>query len=163
MKKLTALLLAAVLAFAGIAGCGSTSSGSTDSSASKAESTTAASETATASQADSGEKIKIGLVASTIAGNELYTGTVIPSFEAEAEKLGVEFVTADGKSDTNTQISVLENLIGMGTAVNPAIKDVNTLVLFAVVPLNIIKGVAVSVVTMFVYKPLSVIIKSGIK
>lgn len=57
----------------------------------------------------------------------------------------------------------LETLVGMGTAVNPSIKDVNTLVLFAVVPLNIIKGVAVSVVTMFIYKPLSVIIKSGIK
>lgn len=57
----------------------------------------------------------------------------------------------------------LENLIAMGTAVNPAIKDVNTLVLFAVVPLNIIKGAAVSIVTMLIYKPLSVIIKSGIK
>lgn len=57
----------------------------------------------------------------------------------------------------------MENLIAMGTAVNPAIKDVSTLVLFAVVPLNILKGLSVSVVTMFVYKPLSVIIKSGIK
>lgn len=57
----------------------------------------------------------------------------------------------------------LETLVGMGTKVNPAIKDVNTLVLFAVVPLNIIKGVAVSVVTMLIYKPLSIIIKSGIK
>ena len=57
----------------------------------------------------------------------------------------------------------LETLVGMGTKVNPAIKDVNTLVLFAVVPLNIIKGVAVSVVTMLIYKPLSTIIKSGIK
>ncbi len=57
----------------------------------------------------------------------------------------------------------LENLIAMGTAVNPSIKDVNTLVLFAVVPLNIIKGAAVSVVTMLIYKPLSIIIKSGIK
>lgn len=57
----------------------------------------------------------------------------------------------------------METLVGMGTAVNPAIKDVNSLVLFAVVPLNIIKGVAVSVVTMLIYKPLSAIIKSGIK
>ncbi len=57
----------------------------------------------------------------------------------------------------------LENLVAMGTAVNPSIKDVNTLVLFAVVPLNIIKGAAVSVVTMLIYKPLSIIIKSGIK
>lgn len=57
----------------------------------------------------------------------------------------------------------LETLVGMGTKVNPAIKDVNTLVLFAVVPLNIIKGVAVSVVTMLIYKPLSIIIKSSIK
>lgn len=57
----------------------------------------------------------------------------------------------------------LGELLAMGTKVNPAITDVNTLVLFAVVPLNIIKGAAVSFVTMLIYKPLSVIIKSGTK
>lgn len=46
----------------------------------------------------------------------------------------------------------LEVIIGMGTAVNPAIVSVNTLVLFAVVPFNLLKGALVSVVTFFLYK-----------
>lgn len=46
----------------------------------------------------------------------------------------------------------LDVIIGMGTAVNPAIISVNTLVLFAVVPFNLLKGVADSVVTFFLYK-----------
>ncbi|MBQ7954639.1 MAG: ECF transporter S component [Lachnospiraceae bacterium] len=55
----------------------------------------------------------------------------------------------------------LAKIVSMGTAINPAITDVTTLVLYAVVPMNILKGGVVSVVTMLVYKPLSVIIKSG--
>ena len=46
----------------------------------------------------------------------------------------------------------LEVIIGMGTDINPAIVSVNTLVLFAVVPFNLLKGVAVSVITFFLYK-----------
>ncbi len=53
----------------------------------------------------------------------------------------------------------LEAIIGMGTAVNPAIKSVWTLVLFAVVPFNILKGVLVSVFTILLYKHISPIIK----
>ena len=54
----------------------------------------------------------------------------------------------------------LEAIVGMGTAINPAITDVTTLVMFAVAPLNIIKGVSVSVVTMLVYKKLSRFMKA---
>ena len=46
----------------------------------------------------------------------------------------------------------LEAIIGMGTAVNPAITSVSTLVMFAVVPFNIVKGVLVSVLTLLLYK-----------
>lgn len=46
----------------------------------------------------------------------------------------------------------LEVIIGMGTDINPAIVSVNTLVLFAVVPFNLLKGGLVSVVTFFLYK-----------
>ena len=53
----------------------------------------------------------------------------------------------------------MENLVAAGTAVNPAITDVSTFVLFAVAPLNFIKGTLISVITMLVYKKLSVIIK----
>ena len=46
----------------------------------------------------------------------------------------------------------LEAIVGMGTDVNPAINSVSTLVLFAVVPFNILKGILVSVLTMLLYK-----------
>ena len=46
----------------------------------------------------------------------------------------------------------LEVIIGMGTAINPSIVSVNTLVLFAVAPFNLLKGAADSVITFFLYK-----------
>ena len=46
----------------------------------------------------------------------------------------------------------LDVIIGMGTAINPAIVSVNTLVLFAVAPFNLLKGVADSVITFVLYK-----------
>lgn len=46
----------------------------------------------------------------------------------------------------------LETIIGMGAAVNSAINSVSTLVLFAVVPFNLLKGAAVSIITLLIYK-----------
>ena len=46
----------------------------------------------------------------------------------------------------------LENILAMGAAINPAISDLSTFVLLAVAPLNLIKGVAVSVLTLLLYK-----------
>ncbi|MDD3165239.1 MAG: ECF transporter S component [Oscillospiraceae bacterium] len=46
----------------------------------------------------------------------------------------------------------LDALIGMGTAVNASISSVSTLVLFAVVPFNILKGAIVSPLTFILYK-----------
>lgn len=57
----------------------------------------------------------------------------------------------------------LEAIIGMGTAINPAITSVNTLALFAVAPMNILKGTMISVLAMLVYKKLSPILKEGAK
>ena len=54
----------------------------------------------------------------------------------------------------------LDAIIGMGTAINPAITDITTLELFAVAPLNILKGVSVSVITMLIYKKLSRFMKA---
>ena len=48
----------------------------------------------------------------------------------------------------------LESIIAMGTKINPAIKDVSTFVIFAVAPLNLIKGLTDSLVTFLIYKPL---------
>ena len=49
----------------------------------------------------------------------------------------------------------LDVIVGMGTAVNPAIVSVPTLVLFAVVPFNLLKGSVVSVLTFLLYKRLA--------
>ena len=46
----------------------------------------------------------------------------------------------------------LDAIIAMGTAVNASITSLSTLVLFAVVPFNIVKGVLVSILTMILYK-----------
>lgn len=53
----------------------------------------------------------------------------------------------------------MEGLVAMGTAVNPAITDVKTFVMFAVAPFNLIKGIAVSLITMLLYKKISRIFK----
>jgi len=53
----------------------------------------------------------------------------------------------------------LDTIVAMGTKVNAAIKDIVTLVLFAVAPLNLIKGGVVSAITVLVYKKLRKIIK----
>jgi len=46
----------------------------------------------------------------------------------------------------------LDQLVAMGTAVNGMINSVSTLVFFAVVPFNLLKGLIVSVLTTLLYK-----------
>ena len=50
-------------------------------------------------------------------------------------------------------------LIAMGTKVNPAIDNLSTFIFLAVTPFNLLKGVAVSLITLLLYKRVS----SGIK
>ena len=52
----------------------------------------------------------------------------------------------------------LDAIIGMGAAINPAIKDLSSLILIAVVPFNFIKGVLCSVLTILLYKRVSPIL-----
>lgn len=54
----------------------------------------------------------------------------------------------------------LDQIVAMGTSLNPMIDSISTLVLFCVVPFNVIKGVLVSGITIGLYKKLSVILKS---
>lgn len=53
----------------------------------------------------------------------------------------------------------LSGLIGMGTAVNPAITGLWSFVLLAVLPFNLVKGVIVSLITVLIYKRIRVIMK----
>ena len=48
----------------------------------------------------------------------------------------------------------MQTLIDMGTAINSGITNVATFVVLAVAPLNLVKGAAVSLITMLLYKPL---------
>ena len=53
----------------------------------------------------------------------------------------------------------MEALIGMGTAVNPAITNLAGFAVLAVAPFNLLKAAAVSVITMLLYKHISPILK----
>jgi riboflavin transporter FmnP len=57
----------------------------------------------------------------------------------------------------------LDSILAMGAAVNPLVNEgsIISFVAACVAPLNLIKGLSVSLVTMLVYKPLSPIIKTG--
>jgi riboflavin transporter FmnP len=55
----------------------------------------------------------------------------------------------------------LEKIVGMGTAVNGHINSVYTLVLYAVVPFNLVKGILVSALTFLLYKRISPLMHRG--
>ena len=59
----------------------------------------------------------------------------------------------------------LETILSMGCEVNPLMKEgsIISFVVVCVAPLNLIKGLCVSIATLLIYKPLSPIIKTGHK
>lgn len=56
----------------------------------------------------------------------------------------------------------MEGIIAAGAAINPKVDGVWTFVLFNVVPINLLKGVAVSVITILLYHPLRPILKKTV-
>lgn len=57
----------------------------------------------------------------------------------------------------------MDALIAMGTKVNGAINSLVTFVIFATAPLNLLKGILVSILTMLIYKPVSRVLKGDHK
>ncbi len=55
----------------------------------------------------------------------------------------------------------IDALVGMGTAINASVTDVLSFAVLLVVPFNLIKGVAVSVLTFLLYKHISRLIKGA--
>lgn len=55
-------------------------------------------------------------------------------------------------------IMPMEAIIGMGSVVNPAIKDYFTLVLYGITPFNIVKTLLISLLTIAMYKKVSPIL-----
>lgn len=84
----------------------------------------------------------VGTVVMTIFGSLFNAVYLLPTF---AELFGMP----------------LDAIIGMGHDINSAINSVSTLVLFAVVPFNLLKGVIVTVLTMLLYKRISPLLHRG--
>ena len=55
----------------------------------------------------------------------------------------------------------LDAIISLGSAINPNIINVNTFVILAVTPFNLIKGILVSAITLLIYKHISPILKGN--
>ncbi|NLY66803.1 MAG: ECF transporter S component [Tissierellia bacterium] len=53
----------------------------------------------------------------------------------------------------------IEQIVALGTAVNKYVVDFKTLILFAVVPFNLVKGIIVTLVTALIYKRVSPILR----
>lgn len=53
----------------------------------------------------------------------------------------------------------LDQIIEMGAAVKPGIHSLTTFVMLAVAPVNLLKGTAVSVLTLLIYKKISVVLR----
>ena len=83
--------------------------------------------------------LAIGTLVMTVFGSAFNAIYLLPKF---AEMFGMP----------------LDTIVGMGTQVNSAINSVSTLVLFAVVPFNLLKGVIVSALTFLLYKRISPIL-----
>lgn len=49
----------------------------------------------------------------------------------------------------------IEDIVSMGSAVNPLVVDLKTLVVFAVAPFNLVKGIICSVINLLLYKRVS--------
>lgn len=54
----------------------------------------------------------------------------------------------------------VSDIVAAGTAINPAITDIFTFAAFAVAPFNLLKGIIVSIPTIFIYKFISKTVKS---
>lgn len=87
----------------------------------------------------------VGTLAVTVFGTAFNAIYLLPAYD----KMGIP----------------LEQVLQMGAKVNPFAKDnsVWSFVVACVAPLNLLKGVSVSIITLFTYKPLSPIIKTGRK
>lgn len=52
----------------------------------------------------------------------------------------------------------VSDFVAMGTAINPAIKDLTGFIMLAVLPFNLVKGISVSVIVLLLYKRVSFLI-----
>lgn len=82
--------------------------------------------------------MSIGTVTMTVIGSLVNLFILLPTYSA--------------------LVMPMDTIIKMGTEINGAITDLATLVLFATAPFNLVKGIAVSVITALLYKHISPIL-----
>ena len=82
----------------------------------------------------------VGTLVITIVGSSFNAFYLLPTF---AKMFGMD----------------IDTIIAMGTAVNSHVTSLSDFIFLIVAPVNILKGVMVSVVTLLIYKPLSPILK----
>lgn len=58
------------------------------------------------------------------------------------------------------KVMPIEAIVGACAAVNPLIGNINTYILFGAGPFNMVKGIVVSIITLVVYKRVSIALKS---
>lgn len=56
----------------------------------------------------------------------------------------------------------MDTFVSMGNSVNPAISSIGALIIFAVVPFNLLKGIVTSLLVFFAYKKVSPILKKDL-
>lgn len=61
-----------------------------------------------------------------------------------------------------TAFMPIDTIIELGTVVNPSIVSLETLVIFGIVPFNIVKGLVLSILTLVLYKRISPVLHKGL-
>lgn len=61
-----------------------------------------------------------------------------------------------------TAFMPIDTIIELGTVVNPSIVSLETLVIFGIVPFNLVKGMVLSILTLVLYKRISPILHKGL-
>ena len=89
----------------------------------------------------------VGTIAMTIVGAVLNAFYLLPTF-------AVMFFGGE---------EALATIVGMGTEINPAITNIETFVMFAVAPHNLLKASCACILAMILYQPLRPLMKSGHK
>ena len=65
------------------------------------------------------------------------------------------------KTRNGAMIGSITGIIGMGSAINPAVSNIQTFALMIVAPVNLLKGTLISTLTIVLYKKFSPVLKQG--
>ena len=115
MRKSLAILLAMCLSL-GMIGCGSSSAPKEEPPAAENNDVEAAEEVESEKpETENSGEFTVGFCPMDLSNN--FWAAIANSFEAAGKEAGIKTVVADGKSDSATQVSALENFISQGVDV----------------------------------------------